>query len=72
MSIKEIEAYALQLPPSERARLAQRLIDSLDDAGEVEQAWTEEAARRDEELCSGRATAVPAEQVFAEARAASR
>lgn len=72
MSIHEIEASALQLPPSERARLAQRLIDSLDDAGEVEQAWTEEAVRRDEELRSGRETAIPADRVFADARAASR
>jgi putative addiction module component (TIGR02574 family) len=72
MSIQEIEAYALQLPPSERARLAQRLIDSLDDEGEVEQAWTEEAIRRDDELRSGQETAVPADQVFADARAASK
>lgn len=72
MSIQEIEAYALQLPPSERARLAQRLIDSLDDAGEVEQAWAEEAIRRDEELRSGQKTAVRADQVFADARAASK
>jgi putative addiction module component (TIGR02574 family) len=69
MSIQE---YALQLPPSERARLAQRLIDSLDDEGEVEQAWTEEAIRRDNELRSGQETAVPADQVFADARAASK
>lgn len=72
MSIQEIEAYALQLAPAERARLAQRLIDSLDDAGEVEQAWRDEATRRNEELRSGRATAVSADQVFADARAAAK
>ncbi len=31
MSPQQIEAGALELPPTERARLARRLIESLDD-----------------------------------------
>jgi putative addiction module component (TIGR02574 family) len=70
MSIQEIEAQALRLPPSQRARLAQHLIASLDEADEAEQAWADEAARRSDALASGEATAVPAADVLAEARRA--
>ncbi len=72
MSTLEIEARALSLPLHERARLAQALLASLDEADEIEQAWAEEAARRLEELRSGAVQAIPAEEVFAELRARSR
>lgn len=71
MSTHEIEARALTLPRHERARLAQSLIASLDEEDEAERAWTAEAARRDEELRSGRVSVIPASQVFADARKAS-
>ena len=70
MSIQEIESQALQLAPSERARLAQHLIASLDEEGEIEKAWTEEAIRRWEALASGEVTAIPVADVLAEARRA--
>ena len=72
MSEHEIEAYALRLPRHKRAQLAQQLIASLDEEDELEQAWTETAVRRDHELRSGQTKAIPAEQVFSDARAASR
>lgn len=51
MSIDEIEATVLRLTPSERARLAERLLESLDQlsAEENDQLWAEEAIRRDHE-----------------------
>jgi len=65
----ELEALALRLPRSERARLARRLIDSLDDGGEeVGYAWKEEAARRDEDVRLGRAAPIPVGQVLSDAR----
>ena len=60
MSIDEIEATVLQLSPSDRARLAERLLESLDQPSdeENEKLWAEEAIRRDhqwdEDPTSGR------------------
>lgn len=68
MSTQELEARALHLSRHQRARLAQKLIDSLDEEDEVEQQWAEEAERRYEELRSGTVEPVPAKQVFAEVR----
>ena len=66
----EIESRALQLSAKERARLAERLISSLDEAADPqnETVWLEEVERRLDELESGRVRAVPAEQVFKDAR----
>ena len=69
MSTQELEAQLLHLARHERARLAQKLIASLDDEDEIEQQWAHEAERRYEQLRSGNAEALPAEQVLAEARA---
>ena len=68
MSTQELEAQVLRLARHERARLAQKLIASLEEDDEIEQAWTEEAERRAEELRAGDVDALPADQVFAEAR----
>jgi DNA/RNA-binding domain of Phe-tRNA-synthetase-like protein len=48
MSLKEIETAALKLGPKERARLAERLLESLEDLseGENEIIWADEAERR--------------------------
>jgi len=50
MSIKEIEAAALKLVPKDRARLAGKLLESLEDLSEEEndRLWAQEAERRDE------------------------
>ncbi len=45
-SLELIEAQALELNPSDRARLITRLISSLDMDPEVEDAWAEEVERR--------------------------
>jgi putative addiction module component (TIGR02574 family) len=71
---REIESKALQLPPKERARLAQRLIASLDAEPDrdAEQAWLEEAERRLDELESGKVAGILAEQVLEKARSTLR
>jgi putative addiction module component (TIGR02574 family) len=66
---KEIEAIALQLPLRDRARLAQRLVASLDEDSEVEQAWAAEVERRVDAYDRGDIEAIPGEEVFAKARA---
>jgi len=50
MSIKEIEAAVLKLGPKDRARLAGRLLESLEDLSdeENETIWAQEAERRDQ------------------------
>ena len=71
MGIEELEAAALRLEPKARARLAGRLLDSLDELSPEENArvWAEEAQRRDEALDAGELAARPAEDVFREAQA---
>lgn len=72
--IAEIENQALSLPAEARASLAHRLLLSLDDVSEEEfdRLWGEESARRAAELDSGRAAAVPGEEVARKARALLR
>jgi putative addiction module component (TIGR02574 family) len=41
-----LESAALLLPPEERARLAERLLASLDIDPEIEEAWAAEVEKR--------------------------
>ena len=70
----KLEAKALKLPPEQRARLAERLISSLDEAADPdsEDLWIREAGRRLEELESGRVEPIPAERVVEKARSSLR
>jgi hypothetical protein len=71
MSIEEIEAEALRLDPKSRARLAEKLLESLEQLSEAEneRIWAEEAARRDAEWEAKTGSARPAAEVFRIARA---
>ena len=71
---RELESKALKLSRRDRARLAQRLISSLDqqDDTDAEKLWLEEAERRLGELKSGRAVGIPAAKVIGKARSALR
>jgi putative addiction module component (TIGR02574 family) len=74
MALKKIEDNALKLSPRSRARLAERLIRSLEEATEpeVEREWLVEIERRSAELKSGKVKSVAALKVFKKARAALR
>ncbi len=74
MTIDELKAEALRLNPEERAELASELLVSLDNLSEAEvgKLWIDEAVRREAELDSGTARAIPAAEVFAAARARLR
>lgn len=65
---EELEAAALSLPRAERARLAERLLASLDDEAEVDQAWREEVRRRLRMYREGAVEAEPSSKVMEEAR----
>jgi putative addiction module component (TIGR02574 family) len=63
-----LEAQALKLTTSERAQLAERLIASLDEDGEIEAAWAAEVERRIAEIEGGHVQMIPAEEAIARAR----
>jgi hypothetical protein len=69
MSTEELESEALKLSPKERARLAARLLQSLETLTDEENArlWADEAARRD--AAWDEAVARPAADVLQDARA---
>lgn len=68
-SLEVLEAEVLQLAPADRSRLFERLIASIDADNEVEQAWEQEADRRESELESGTVVTVPGQQALARLRA---
>jgi putative addiction module component (TIGR02574 family) len=70
MDTATIEHEALQLPLSERAKLAHKLLLSLDEMSEseVEAAWFDEAERRAKEIDQGLVQLIPAEEVSRKAR----
>ena len=70
MSIQELEATILKLDPKSRARLAGKLLNSLEELSEEENAqlWAEEAQRRDAQMDDEPGSEIPAEDVFREAR----
>ncbi len=61
----------MRLPPSARAALAERLIESLDalDDTENERLWVEEAERRHQAYRQGRLAARPADDAVRDALA---
>ena len=70
MSIDEIEARVLKLDPRSRARLAGKLLESLETLSPEEnaQVWAEEARRRDAELEADPGKGRSAEDVYRDAR----
>jgi putative addiction module component (TIGR02574 family) len=74
IALKKIEDEALKLPARSRARLAERLIISLEETAEPEadREWLLEIERRSMELKSGKVKGIPAQKVIKKARAALR
>ena len=71
MDIETLEREALQLSVDDRARLVQKLFDSLDElpAQERDRLWLEEASRRASQIDAGEVGLVPADEVDRKARA---
>jgi putative addiction module component (TIGR02574 family) len=69
-SFETIESEALKLNVSERAKLAEHLIASLDEDSEIEEAWAAEVSRRIAEIDSGTVQLIPANEAIASVRAA--
>jgi putative addiction module component (TIGR02574 family) len=65
MNAKTVEEKALELPAQERAKLAERLLESLDDLPErdVEALWLEVAERRAKEIDDGSVELITPEEL---------
>lgn len=72
MQPEQLESEVMKLSLDSRARLAEKLILSLDAPSDEENLhlWVTEAERRLKDLRAGRAKEIPAEEVFRSARAA--
>lgn len=69
MTTADLEAKILELAPKERARLAQRILESLEalSESEVEALWLQEADRRDQQLDADPSRTIPGAHVLREA-----
>jgi hypothetical protein len=68
---EDVYQEALMLPGEERERLLRMLASPLESdfvSPEIEQAWLEEARRRDKAMDESQAPLIPAEEVMRELR----
>jgi putative addiction module component (TIGR02574 family) len=74
VTLAEIEEQARQLSAEDRARLAEILLESLQDgpSAEIEAAWNTEIEARVAAFDRGESQTYAAEDVFAEARRLAR
>ena len=63
--LEALQAEVLRLSQADRARLLDRLIESLDVDSGAEAAWDELADKRDQELETGAVRSVPLEVAIA-------
>ena len=71
-ALSDIEKEIRELTRADQELLLRALLEELDGPvdSNVEQSWFEEIRRRTRELDEGRVAPIPADQVFAQARAA--
>jgi putative addiction module component (TIGR02574 family) len=69
-SLYEVEQQASLLPPDDRAKLAEFLLESLQEkiSTEIEQEWELEIARRVSAFEAGDVSTIPAQDVFDEVK----
>ncbi|MBI2924136.1 MAG: addiction module protein [Verrucomicrobia bacterium] len=64
-TLESLEKQALKLPATSRVRLAERILESVEDyaSPDVAAAWDKEIARRVKEIKGGKVEGIPAEEV---------
>lgn len=72
IQLEMLESEALKLTSGERAALAQRLLASLDEDTEIEEAWAAEVERRIADVESGVVQVIPISEALAQVRASLR
>ena len=65
MTLEALETEVFRLSPSDRSRLLEHLISSLDEDEEMEAAWDAVAAQREAQIDSGKAALIPFEAAIA-------
>jgi len=68
-SLEALESEVLRLPTSDRVRLLDRVVASLDADAARDAAWDALAARRDAEIDADASAAVPLDEALARLRA---
>ena len=70
LTIDQLQREAMRLSATSRALLAEKLVESLDEAelDQIQKRWVAEALRRRDEVRSGRVKPIPGGQVLDEAR----
>lgn len=68
-TLETLEAEVLKLPAGDRSHLLERLIASLDADPETEEAWEQEADRREAAIDSGAIDAISGDQMMERLRA---
>jgi hypothetical protein len=66
LDVEEVESAALQLPQEARARIAARLIESLDEEARIERAWAAEVRERMRAVDAGELELISKEESDAE------
>ena len=69
IELETLQTEVLRLSPADRARLLDRLIESLDGERTLDELWDQEAARRDAEIDDGSSIPVDGKEVVARLRA---
>lgn len=67
--IHELEAEILNLGPTDRARLLERLIESFEPDSKIQDVWITEALRRESAVLSGKTNLAAGAEAVARARA---
>ncbi len=69
-TVTELETQGLLLTPQERVHLANRLLSSLTEASDIDEAWLTEIEERLAELESGKVETISIEEAISRARLA--
>ncbi len=67
--VHELQAQVLRLPPEDRAHMLELLIASFEPKSKAQQAWLALAARRREDVRSGKTAMLPGSEALDRVRA---
>ncbi len=67
--VEDLAAQALGLPPEDRAKLVERLLESFEPRSPAQAAWLQLASSRRDEARSGQVAMVPGSEALARVRA---
>ena len=67
--VEDLAAQALSLPPEDRAKLVERLLESFEPRSPAQAAWLQLARARREDARTGKISMVPGHEALARVRA---